>query len=246
MLGIGTGEKGIILDFFAGSGTTGHAVMAQNAADGGNRRYILVQLPEPLDPAQKTQKIASDFCDEWGKPRTIAELTKERLRRASKKIKAEHPEWQGDAGFRVFKLDTSNVRAWDPDRDNFEQSLSKYVEHLMPGRTQDDLFYEVLLKLGLDLCVPIEEKSVKSLASPEITHTIHKVSGGALIACLSEELPSEDWELLGKVVLDCFVGKAPHKDSRVIFRDSAFPDDIAKINLTAFLEQGGIAKVESI
>ena len=84
-----TSRSDIVMDFFAGSGTTGHAVMAQNAADGGNRRYILVQLPQPLDPENKEQKVAADYCDKLGKPRNIAELTKERLRRAARKIKEE-------------------------------------------------------------------------------------------------------------------------------------------------------------
>lgn len=74
-------QSDVVLDFFAGSGTTGHAVIAQNAADGGNRRYVLVQLPEPLDPETKDQKVAAEFCDTLGKPRNIAELTKERLPR---------------------------------------------------------------------------------------------------------------------------------------------------------------------
>src|SRR5690606_34198922 len=97
-------REAIVMDFFAGSGTTGHAVMAQNAADGGNRRYILVQLPEPLDLENKDQKVAAEFCDKIGKPRNIAELTKERLRRAAKKIKDENPMFAGDLGFRVFQL----------------------------------------------------------------------------------------------------------------------------------------------
>src|SRR5690606_32429505 len=77
---LGAAKDELVLDFFAGSGTTGHAVMAQNALDGGRRRYVLVQLPEPLDPENKDQKVAADFCDKLGKPRNIAELTKERLR----------------------------------------------------------------------------------------------------------------------------------------------------------------------
>ncbi len=88
----------LVLDFFAGSGTTGHAVMAQNAADGGHRRYILVQLPEPLDPADRNQKAAADLCDQIGRPRTLAELTKERLRRASRRIGEENRSPSGDLG----------------------------------------------------------------------------------------------------------------------------------------------------
>ena len=110
MLEHGTDDGGLVLDFFAGSGTTGHAVLAQNAVDTGRRRYILVQLPEPLDPEDRTQKAAADFCDGIGRPRNIAELTKERLRRAAKKLKDDNPMFTADLGFRVFKLDSSCIR----------------------------------------------------------------------------------------------------------------------------------------
>ena len=118
-------EEALILDFFAGSGTTGHSTFSLNAEDGGSRRYILVQLPEPLDPANKEQKLAADYCDELGVLRTIAELTKERLRRAGAKIAADHPDHKGDLGFRVFKLDSSNIRAWDPHPTDLDATLEQ-------------------------------------------------------------------------------------------------------------------------
>lgn len=121
-------NSALVLDFFAGSGTTGHAVMAQNAADGGNRRYILVQLPEPLDATCKNQRIAAEYCDQLGKPRTIAEITKERLRRASRKIRDENPLFTGDLGFRVFKLDSSNIRAGEPDREDLVEQKIRDLE----------------------------------------------------------------------------------------------------------------------
>ena len=100
--------ESIVVDFFAGSGTTGHSVMLQNALDQGTRRYILVQLPEPLDPSDKfDQRAAADYCEELERPRTIAEVTKERLRRSGAQIRATKPMFSGDSGFRVFKLDTS-------------------------------------------------------------------------------------------------------------------------------------------
>ena len=126
----------IIMDFFAGSGSTGHAVMDLNQADGGKRRFILTQLPEPLDPDDKDQKVAANYCDQLGKPRTIAELTKERLRRAGKKIREENPMFSGDLGFRVFKLASSNIRAWEPDRDDLPKTLQESVEHLKTDRTE--------------------------------------------------------------------------------------------------------------
>lgn len=98
-------KNAVILDCFAGSGTTGHAVMKLNAEDGGTRQYICVQIPEALDPKNKNQATACDFLDGIAKPRTIAEITKERLRRAGAKIRQEHPDFQGDLGFKVFKLE---------------------------------------------------------------------------------------------------------------------------------------------
>jgi adenine-specific DNA-methyltransferase len=229
----------LVLDFFAGSGTTGHAVMAQNAADGGNRRYILVQLPEPLDPANKDQKTAAEFCDKLGKPRNIAELTKERLRRAAKKIKDENPMFAGDLGFRVFKLASSNIRAWEPDRDKLAESLKASIEHLKTGRTEADVLYELLLKLGLDLCVPIETRTI---AGKEV----HAVGGGVLMACLAKEISRDAVEALAQGIVEWHKKLAPAGDTTCVFRDSAFADDVAKTNLAAILEQHGIANVRSL
>ncbi len=227
------------MDFFAGSGTTGHAVMAQNAKDGGNRRYILVQLPEPLDPEKKEQKTAAEYCDKLGKPRTIAELTKERLRRAAKKIKEEHPDWNGDTGFRVFKLDSSNIKAWNPQPDDVEAQLEAFVDHIEEGRTEADLLYELLLKLGLDLCVPIEQKEIAGKA-------VHAIGGGVLMACLAEEITTDETEALGLGIVKWHKELAPAGDTTCVFLDSAFENDVAKTNLAAILEQAGIANVRSL
>lgn len=229
----------IVLDFFAGSGTTGHAVMAQNSEDGGNRRHILVQLPEPLDPENKDQKTAADFCDNLGKPRTIAELTKERLRRAAKKIKDENPLFAGDLGFRVFKLDSSNIRTWDPDRDNLEQTLLDNLEHIKPGRSESDILYELLLKLGLDLCVPIETRSVAD-------KNVQAIGAGVLMTCLAETITREEVETLALGIIAWHKELAPAGDTTCVFRDSAFADDVAKSNLSAILFQHGIENVRSL
>ena len=115
----------IVLDFFAGSGTTGHAAMELNSEDGGNRRFICVQLPEPLDESDSNQKDAVEFCRSLGLPTNIAEITKERLRRAVKKVKNERPMFAGDIGFRVFKLASSNIQAWEPNRDDLPTTLAQ-------------------------------------------------------------------------------------------------------------------------
>lgn len=238
-LGTHAPNGAIVLDFFAGSGTTGHAIMAQNAADGGTRRYFLVQLPERLAPEDKDQRIAAEFCNRLGKPRNIAELAKERLRRAATKIKDDHPMFAGDLGFRVFKLDSSNIRAWEPDRDDLERTLADHMEHLKPGRSEADVLYELLLKLGLDLCVPIE---ARTLASKEV----HAVGGGVLMACLAEGISRDDVEALAQGIVEWHEALAPAGDVTCVFRDSAFADDVAKTNMAAILEQHGIANIKSL
>jgi adenine-specific DNA-methyltransferase len=229
----------IVMDFFAGSGSTAKAALELNCRDQINRRYILVQLPEPLDPENKEQKTAADFCDKLGKPRNIAELTKERLRRAGKKIKEEHPDWHGDTGFRVFKLDSSNIRAWEPDRDNLEQTLLDHVEHIKEGRTEQDILYELLLKLGLDLCVPIETRTIAGKA-------VHSIGGGVLLACLATEITREEVEPLAQGIVGWHQTLAPAGDTTCVFRDSAFADDVAKTNLVAILNQHGLTNVRSL
>ena len=234
-----TGPDDLVCDFFAGSGTTGHAVLAQNAVDGGNRRYILAQLPEPLDMENKDQKIAAEFCDQIGKPRTIAELTKERLRRAAAKVKADNPMFSGDTGFRVFKLDHSNIRAWNPNPADLEQTLFAHQDHLVDGRTESDILYELLLKFGLDLCVPIVQRTVAA-------KDVHAVGGGVLMACLAPIISREEVEALAQGIIAWHKELAPAGDTTCVFRDSAFADDVAKTNLAAILEQYGIQNVRSL
>ncbi|MBM4388892.1 MAG: site-specific DNA-methyltransferase, partial [Deltaproteobacteria bacterium] len=184
-----TSRSDTVMDFFAGSGTTACGVLLGNVEDGGARKCILVQLPEPLDPENKDQKVAADYCKKLNKPLNIAELTKERLRRTARKIREDLevrrkeleskrkqgtllPDADGDLltpnssiltpdlGFRVFKLDSTNIREWEPKRDDLEGSLQMSIEHLKTGRSEADILYELLLKLGLDLCVPIEKRSI--------------------------------------------------------------------------------------
>ncbi len=229
----------LVLDFFAGSGTTGHAVMAQNAADGGNRRYILVQLPEPLDPANDNQKIAADFCDRLGKPRNIAELTKERLRRAARKIQSEFPDYMGDLGFRVFTLDSSNIRAWKPDRENLEQTLLDHLEHIKEGRSELDILYELVLKFGLDLCASTETCTIAG-------KTVYAIGGGVLLACLESSILRDDVEPLALGIIEWHRVLAPVGETICVFRDSAFADDVAKFHLTAILREYGLNNVRSL
>lgn len=270
-------EDALVLDFFAGSGSTMHGIFAQNAEDGGNRRCILVQLPEPLAGM------------ELGSLRTIAEITKERLRQAGKKIQEGHPQMTQmdvdtpdlfsnlrksatsadkpplDLGFRVFKLDSTNIRAWDPNPDDLAGTLFDSVEHLKTDRTEADILFELLLKLGLDLCVPMEEKKIypqiaqmdtdrrtlsnhlrKSASSADNCHTVHSIGGGVLLVCLSAFIPREDVEPLALSIIEWYKQLAPAGETTCVFRDSAFADDVAKTNLAAILQQHGLGNVRSL
>lgn len=233
------GGEDIVIDFFAGSGSTAHALMAKNATNGGSRRFILVQLPEPLDPGNPDQKVAADYCDKLEKPRNIAELTKERLRRAGQKIKTEHPEFKGDRGFRVFKLDSSNICSWDPQRENLEKTLDESMEHIKRGRTEQDILFELLLKLGLDLTVPIEKKNIAEMI-------VYNIGSGTLIVCLATAISLEAVEPLAHGIIDWKKQLAPAGETQVVFRDSAFADDLVKTNLTAILQQNGLDNVRSL
>ena len=224
LIAISTRNDELVVDFFAGSGTTAHAVWVANASDQSNRKFIMVQLPEATG--------RDDF-------KTIAEITKERLRRAGGKIKAESPLFKGDTGFRVFKLASSNIRAWEPDAAELETSLLKNAEHLVQGRKEQDVLYELLLKLGLDLCVPIETKTIAG-------KSVHSIGGGALIVCLADGLTKDVIEPLASGIVAWRAALAPAVDTRVVFKDSGFADDIAKTNMAAILNQNGISDVRSL
>jgi len=217
-------SEDIVLDFFAGSGTTGHAVLDQNASDDGNRRVILVQLPEPTD--------RKDYPN-------ISDIAKERLRRAGKKVREKNPMFAGDLGFRVFKLASTNIREWDPDRDDLPKTLQESVAHLKTDRTEADILFEVLLKLGLDLTVPIERKTIAG-------KTVHSIGGGTLMVCLAEKISRDEIEPTAHGIAAWRKQLAPAGDTTVVFRDSAFTDDVAKTNLTAILQQHGLATVRSL
>jgi adenine-specific DNA-methyltransferase len=229
----------IILDFFAGSGTTGHAVYAQNAADNGNRRYILVQLPEPLDAENRKQRVAAQFCKRHEKPPNIAELTKERLRRAAQKVRHENPGFTGDSGFRVFQLAASSIRSWDPDPSDIERSLGDCTERFAPGRCEQEILYELLLNRGLDLGVPIQTKIVSG-------RTLHCVAGGALIVCLSDHLPIDVLQTVSAEIISWRAEFQPVRNTQVVFKDCGFADDVAKTNVMEMLGRHGIFDVGSL
>lgn len=214
----------VVMDFFSGSAPFAQAAIELNARRDKQLRYVMVQLPEPTSRA--------DY-------QTITEITKERLRRAAAKIHAEHPEYQGDLGFRVFKLDSSNIRAWDPDADDIEATLLENIDHIVAGRTEQDILYEVLLKRGLDLCAPIEKKEIAGKA-------VYSIGGGVLFACLAEQIGVDEAEALAEGIAAWHAELVPVGEVTCVFRDSAFDDDVAKTNLAAILQQHGIENVRSL
>ncbi len=167
-LKIGVDKENVILDFFAGSSTTAHAVMQLNAEDGGNRKFIMVQLPELCD--EKSEAFKAGY-------KTIADIGKERIRRAANKIKQENPDYEGDLGFKVFKLSSSNIKIWNPDAADIETSLQNHTQSLVEGRREQDILYELLLKRGVDLTTPIATKIAAG-------KTIYSIGYGVLFACL--------------------------------------------------------------
>ena len=229
----------IVLDFFAGSGTTAQAVIEQNEDDQGDRRYVLVQFPEVLDGEKPEQKAAFDYCERMKTRTTLSELTKERLRRAGRRGKDALPAGAMDVGFRVFKLDSSNVREWEPDRSNLAESLLGQLEHVKPDRSEEDLFYELLLKLGFDLCAPVEQREIAG-------KRVNAVAGGALVTCLAESIKGPEVDDLALGIVSWRDEMDAAEDVTVVFRDSAFEDDVAKANMTEILGQYDVKDVRSL
>lgn len=228
VLSIGSDKSAVVLDFFAGSGSLGHAVMDQNASDGGDRRYILVQLPEPLDPKNKDQQSAAAFCDKIRKPRNIAELTKERLRRAAKKVIAENADTSVDLGFRVYKLSTSNFRSWEPGED-LAADLLAAADNIVQDRTEDDLLTELLLKQGIDLTEPMVTETIAGAP-------VNAMGGGVLVVCLAP-VTAASAEALADGIADWIERLNPVSAATIFFKDAGFENDVAKANIAAILAQ---------
>lgn len=229
-----TSGNDLILDFFAGSGTTGHAIYTQNAEDNCKRNFILVQLPEALDPNKDEQKLAANYCDSIKKHRNLAEITKERLRRSVLKIRSDNTDYQGDLGFKVFKLDSSNLKPWDADFDSLAQDLADATDVVKADRKPEDVLFEILLKYGLDLTLPIDMHTIAG-------KMVYEVGAGALIVCLDDGVTEAVAEGIGKLK-----EQLEPEVMRVVFKDSSFANDAAKVNAVQVLKQYGIDDVKSI
>ncbi len=194
----------IILDFFAGSATTAHAVMELNAEAGGSRRYIMVQLPEPCDEKSEAYKAGYE---------TIAEIGKERIRRAGKKIKEEIGA-EIDYGFRVYKMDSSNMKDVYYRPDELDQNLlDKLESNIKEDRTSLDLLTQVMLEAGLELSLPIETNEING-------KEVHFVAGNSLVACFDEDVDEQLIKQIAKI-----------QPLKVVFRDNSFKSCPDRINL---------------
>lgn len=209
----GTSSSSLILDFFSGSATTAHAVMQLNAEDGGNRQYIMVQLPEETPEDSEARKAGYNI---------IPEIAKERIRRAGKKIKEESPLTTADldTGFRVFRLDEGNYEDVKRSPKEFKQDqLDLFLNNIKVDRNDLDLLFGCMLDLGVQLSLPMTQEVVDG-------KTIYTVNDGDLVACFAENV-SEN-------VVKAMAEKMP---LRVIFRDSCFAQDADKINIYETFKQ---------
>lgn len=204
-------NTGIILDFFSGSATTAHAVMQLNAEDGGHRKFIMVQLPEPCD--EKSEAYKAGYSN-------ICEIGKERIRRAAKQIAEEHPDAKFDGGFRVFKLDDTNMKDVYYAPADYEQNVLDLLEsNIKEDRTDLDLLFGCLLEWGLPLSLPYQSESIEGC-------TVHNYNDGDLIACFDENIPDSVIKTIAK-----------RKPLRAVFRDSSFAGSPAKINVTQIFKE---------
>ena len=218
----------IILDFFSGSCSTAHAVLEANARLNSDRKFIMVQLPEVC--GETTEAFKAGY-------KTIADIGKDRIRKIRTKILEDNTGYSGDLGFKVFKLDSTNIKPWNADFDNYESSLDDYIFNIKPGRSEEDVLYEILLKYGLDLTLPIEERIIAD-------KKVFIVGMGALVLCLADG-----------ITLDVVEGIADLKEElkpevmRVVFKDNGFSGpngDVIKTNAIQILRQHDITDVKSL
>ncbi len=224
-----TKEEDVVLDFFSGSAATAHAVMQLNIEDRSKRKFIMVQLQEPCDEKSEAYKVGYE---------NICEIGKERIRKAGDKIVEKNKNKEGienlDTGFKVFKLDSSNLKKWNPDYDNLELTFDNMINNFVDGRTQEDVLYEIMLKYGIDLTYPVEELEING-------KKIFSIGFGALIVCLDDD-----------ITLDVVEGIASLKEElcpeviRVVFKDNGFKSDSVKTNAIQILRRNGIEEIMSV
>lgn len=244
-----TNKNDTILDFFAGSSSTAHTIMELNKRSKSTRKFIMIQLPENLDislkettnqSTKKNLKNSIEFLDSINKPHILTELGKERIRRAGNKIYNEINtnnqlnmglQTTPDIGFKVFKLDSSNIRKWNSNTKDLEQSLLDQINNFVDGRTELDALYEIILKCGLELTVPVEELNIKD-------KKVYSVAYGALIVCLDNNITLDVANEIAKIDSE-FVDK---QNITVVFKDNGFANDSVKTNIKETMRAFGIGK----
>jgi len=224
-LGTTSEDDDIVLDFFAGSATTAHAVLNQNTEDGGKRSFILVQLPEPVERKDYT---------------TIADITKERVRRVIKKLNKDdggqlalENKPKPDRGFKVFKLQTSNFKAWNADvpkdAEKLGDQMEMHIDHIETGRTAEDILFELLLKSGFPLSTRIESLTLAG-------KTVYSIAEGAMLICLDKELNDA-------VIKEI----AARKPERVVCLDAGFAgNDQLKTNTVQTFKSKGVVNFKTV
>ena len=224
----GAPDGGIVMDFFSGSATTAHAVMQYDAENTGTWNYIMVQLSENLDislkkvsnDGKKAVQNAISFCNRSGRSHCLTEVAKERIRRAAKKIAEEHPDAKFDGGFRVFKLDDTNMKKVYYAPADYEQNVLDLLEsNIKEDRTDLDLLFGCLLEWGLPLSLPYQSENIEGC-------TVHNYNDGDLIACFDENIPDSVIKTIAK-----------RRPLRAVFRDSSFAGSPAKINVTQIFKE---------
>lgn len=223
-----SGDADIILDFFSGSASLAQAVMDMNSKDDKNRKYIMVQFPEVLN--EKTEAYKKNYRD-------ICDIAKERIKKAGELIIEKKNRFSNenlDIGFKVFKLDSSNIKKWNPVYDELEQSFEDILENFVPNRTEEDVVYEIMLKYGIDLTYPVEERVING-------KKVFSIGFGALIICLDNDI---NLDLVNGIV-DLNKELEP-EICRVVFKDNGFATDSVKTNAIQILKRNNIEEVMSI
>lgn len=232
MIRIGTNKNDIVLDFFSGSGTTAHSIFSINSEEKTNRHFILVQLPEILP--EKSLAYNDGYTN-------ICQIGQERIRRAGEQLKddwlkensdqgifaSDHKEFPYDIGFKVFKLDSTNIKPWDNENELDEKSIFDYGDVFKEGRTKEDILYEIMLKYGI-FDMPVTEIDVNG-------KTMYRVGKRYMVVCLENDITSEDVEAISEL-----------SPKSVVFKEDGFKNDNDKINAEYNLQKAGVEDIKCI
>lgn len=239
----------IVLDFFSGSATTAHACMKYNFENNGKRKFIMVQLPETTYEEVNGQKTPKKGCEEAFRLgyESICKIGQARIKKAGDMILSDVEQSNlqlkigndlkqaPDIGFKVFKLDSSNMRKWNPDTKNIEQSLLDQINNFVDGRTEEDALYEIILKNGLPLTVPVEELDIKG-------KKVYSIGMGALIVCLDNNITLDIADEIANISTE-FEDKS---QVTVVFKDNGFANDSVKTNIKETIRGYGIGKFVTV